>query len=136
MKYLPGLLITCLLFVSCQKDNEVRIPEVYVNYRLTIQDFQIKNSNGILTVNNQGVAGLVIYRRPDNVYVAYDRCSSVNPEQRCAVQPDEQVLTLSDPCSGAKFSLFDGSPVKAPAKRSLKQYRVDISNFEIWVRNY
>lgn len=134
MKHL-GLLLIGFLFLSCEKDKEGRIPEVYVNYRLTIQEFQIKNVNGVLTVNNQGVAGLVIYRKPDNSYVAYDRCSSVNPAQKCAVQLDEQALTLTDPCSGAKFSLFDGSPVKAPAKRSLKQYLVGISSFEISVRN-
>jgi nitrite reductase/ring-hydroxylating ferredoxin subunit len=62
-------------------------------------------------------------------------CSSVNPQKRCAVVPDDPNLTATDPCSGAKFSLFDGSPVKAPAARSLKQYRVIITNFDLMVVN-
>ncbi len=127
-----------LSLISCTKDSLDRIPEAYVNYRITIQEFNIKNKNGLLLVNkmdNTGVAGLIIYRRADNAYVAFDRCSSVNPQNRCAVVPDDPNLTATDPCSGAKFSLFDGSPAKAPAKRPLKEYKVIISNLEISVLN-
>ena len=135
-----GILIVLISIslLSCTKDGLDRIPEAYVNYRITIQEFNIKNKNGLLLVNkmdNTGVAGLLIYRRADNAYVAFDRCSSVNPQNRCAVVPDDPNLTATDPCSGAKFSLFDGSPVKAPAKRPLKEYKVIISNFEISVLN-
>ncbi len=135
-----GIIIALGLFslLSCTKDGLDRIPEAYVNYRVTIQEFNIKNKNGLLLVNkmdNTGVSGLIIYRRADNAYVAFDRCSSVNPSNRCAVVPDDPNLTVTDPCSGAKFSLFDGSPVKAPAKRPLKEYKVIISNFEISVLN-
>ena len=130
MKLQLGFLFIVITLLSCNKDREDRIPEVYVNYHITLQEFNIKNKNGVLIVNNNGVAGLIIYRRPDNVYVAYDRCSSVNPQQKCAVIPDEPSLTATDPCSGAKFSLYDGSPVKAPAKRPLKEYQVIITNFD------
>ncbi|HEY0770935.1 MAG TPA: hypothetical protein VGD31_11425 [Sphingobacteriaceae bacterium] len=133
---IPGLIIIGLiLFTSCKKDNEDRIPDVFVDYHVTIQEFNIKAASGVLLVNGKGVAGLIIYRRPDNNYVAYDRCSSVNPEQKCAVTPDEP-LTATDPCSGAKFSLYDGTPMKDPAKRPLKQYYVYITNnSEIHVTN-
>jgi len=132
------IVLSLLSLLSCNKDSLDRIPEAFVNYRITIQEFNIKNKNGLLLVNkmdNTGVAGLIIYRRADNAYVAFDRCSSVNPQARCAVVPDDPNLTATDPCSGAKFSMFDGSAVKAPAKRPLKEYRVIISNFEISVVN-
>lgn len=133
----PFILIVCLL-ISCSKDETTRIPNAYVNYQITLQEFNIKNTNGLLLVNkgvNTGVAGLIIYRRANNDYVAFDRCSSVNPELQCAVVPDESNLTATDPCSGAKFSLYDGSPAKAPAKRALKEYRVIITNFTLTVTN-
>lgn len=134
MKHLSFFFIL-YLFLSCTKDKEGRIPDVYVNYHITIQQFQIDNENGVLLVNNQGVAGLIIYKRADNVYVAYDRCSSVNPQQKCAVVPDDPNLTVTDACSGAKFSLQDGTPVKAPAKLPLKQYQVNVTNVDITVIN-
>ncbi|MGB4775903.1 MAG: hypothetical protein WBP45_12065 [Daejeonella sp.] len=134
MKHL-GFFFTLCLFLSCTKDKEGRIPDVYVNYHISVQEFQIKNTNGVLLVNNQGVAGLIIYKRADNVYVAYDRCSSVTPQQKCAVVPDDPNLTATDACSGAKFSLQDGTPVKAPAKLPLKQYQVNVTNVDITVIN-
>lgn len=128
--------VLSLLFVSCAKDNTGGIPDVYVNYRITLQEFQIrKNPQGILIVNNEGVAGLIICRRIDGAYVAYDRCSTVNPAERCAIVPDDTGLGADDLCSGAKFSLYDGSPAKSPATRALKKYQVGLTNFEIVVTN-
>lgn len=135
MKLYFLLLITCFTGLSCSKDKEGLIPNVYVNYHTTLEYFQIYNKNGVLIVNNEGVAGLIIYHRPDNAYVAYDRCSSVNPEQKCAVTPDDPNLTATDLCNGAKFSLYDGSAFKAPAKRPLKQYQVNVTSFGISVIN-
>ena len=132
------ILFSILTLFSCSKDNLDRIPEAYVNYRITIQEFNIKSTNGLLLVDQKeggGVAGLIIYKNLGNEFVAYDRCSSVNPQKRCAVVPDDPNLTATDPCSGAKYLLFDGSPFKAPAKRSLKKYNVNISNFGISVVN-
>ena len=121
------LFFLSLLLVSCGKDN-TGVPDVYVNYHVTVQEFNIKNQSGVLLVDGHGVAGLIIYKRADNSYVAFDRCSTVNPEKRCAVVPDDPNSTATDPCSDAKFSLYDGNPVKAPAKKALRQYYVSISN--------
>lgn len=138
MSLRPVFILLCFILISCSKDNEDRIPNMYVNYQITLQEFTIKSSNGLLLVNkanNTGVAGLIIYKKPNNEYVAFDRCSSVNPQQQCAVVPDDPNLTATDPCSGAKFSMYDGSPVKAPATRGLKEYSVIITNFTLAVTN-
>lgn len=135
-----ALLLVGLFFLvlACSKNNEGWIPDVPVNFHAPLTDPRLSrlNSNGgVAMINNHGISGLIIYRRPDGAYVAFDRCSSVNPEKRCAVVPDDPSLTATDPCSGAKFSLFDGAPVKAPAKRPLKQYRVVATAYELSVIN-
>lgn len=134
MKTSGLLAIALILLSSCKKDTEGRIPDVFVDYHITLLQFNLSKTNDVLLAEG-GVAGLIIYRRPDNNYVAFDRCSSVNPEKKCAVTPDAPAATVTDPCSGGKFSLFDGTPVKDPAKRPLKQYQVIISSFEIYVTN-
>ncbi|MGV3509365.1 MAG: hypothetical protein ACO1N7_08765 [Sphingobacteriaceae bacterium] len=123
-------------FLSCSKNDGSRIPEAFVDYRTTVMDFDSrKDENDIVLVNGQGVAGLIICKVGQYSYVAYDRCSSVNPEKRCAVVPDNR-FTATDPCSGAMFSLIDGAPAKAPAERNLKRYNVRVSNnFNILVSN-
>ncbi len=123
MKYIASLLLIVALFTGCSKD-EAYIPDVAVNYNITTTEFSLKATNNVLLVPNYGIAGLIIVKTPVGGYVAFDRCSSVNPEQRCKVNPDDNGLSATDPCSGAKFSLLDGSPVKAPAKKNLKAYNV------------
>jgi nitrite reductase/ring-hydroxylating ferredoxin subunit len=129
------LFIALTLLVSCSKDRAGRIPDVPVNYRISLQEFQIKNENGVLLVDHAGIAGLILIHKPGDTYAAYDRCSSVDPVKRCAVTIDDSGLTATDPCSGAKFSLYDGTPVKAPATRSLKEYAVSRSSVELAVYN-
>lgn len=132
------LLCFAVMLSSCSKGNEDRIPNVYVDFRIGLIEFDSKSTNGLLLIEkgaNRGVSGLIIYKIANNNYVAFDRCSSVNPQQQCAVVPDDPNLTATDPCSGAKFSLYDGSPAKAPAKRGLKQYNVIIANLQLSVTN-
>lgn len=137
MKQIYSLLFLLILFASCGKD-EGYIPEVGVNFSMPLTDprlSRLSSPGGAVVINGYGIAGLVLYRRTDNGYVAFDRCSSVNPEQKCAVNLDDPTLTVTDPCSGAKFLLEDGTPVKAPAVRGLKQYSVAISGQNLQVTN-
>jgi len=125
MKKLYLILLLTLSCVSCVK-NDDPIPDVAVNFQGSLLSPQLSPLQGIGVAVNipGGVAGIVIYHRADGAYVAYDRCSSYKPENRCAVTIDSNDLTVTDPCSGSKFSLYDGTPVKAPATVSLKAYFV------------
>jgi hypothetical protein len=125
MKYLYSILLVLLIAAGCGKD-EGYIPDVPVNYNVTLTEFSLKSVNNVLVVSNNGVGGLLIVKTPLGGYVAFDRCSTVNPEKICKVAPDDSGVTATDPCSGAKFSLLDGSPQKAPAERSLKAYNVSL----------
>jgi hypothetical protein len=132
--YLAVLVIwSCM---GCAKTGEV-VPNVGVYFQATLADPRmapLKSIGGAVTVDGYGVAGLIIYHSPYG-YVAYDRCSSYEPQKRCAVVLDNPSLTATDPCSGSKFSLTDGTPVKAPATRSLKAYAVNTDTFQIFVSN-
>lgn len=126
-----------LTYLSCGKSGDV-IPSVSVNYEADINNPALNalhSPGGAVIIPGYGVAGIIIYRESDLTYAAYDACSSYQPQKRCAVTLDNNSLTCTDPCSGAKFSLADGTPVKAPATRSLRSYNVNVSNFEIFVSN-
>ncbi|RYD80813.1 MAG: hypothetical protein EOP55_01105 [Sphingobacteriales bacterium] len=125
MRRIIGSLFLLMFLTACEKEENY-IPEVVVNYSVTVTEFSIKATNNVLLVANNGVAGLVIVKTPLGGYVAFDRCSTVNPEKLCKIVPDDSGLTATDPCSGAKFSLFDGSPQKAPAEKSLKSYNISL----------
>lgn len=131
------IVLLVLMVSGCGKATNV-VPDVAVNLNLPLTDPRLLNlssSGRAVLINGYGVSGLVLYRTISNGYVAYDRCSTVNPENRCAVVLDEGAFTVSDPCSGAKFLLEDGSPAKAPATLSLKRYSVRVSGITLQVTN-
>lgn len=137
MKYVIGLLFILILGVSCGKERNL-VPNVPVNFSSPLTDprlSRLSTAGGAVSLTGYGVAGLIIYRRADNAYVAYDRCSTVNPEKKNPINIDDPNLTATDPVSGAKYSLYDGSPVKAPATTSLRQYSVTIAGNTIQVTN-
>jgi len=121
---------------GCGKQTSY-VPDVPVSYNTLLSDPALVNLNssskGVI-INGYGVSGLVLYKSINRGIVAYDRCSTVNPEARCAVNLDD-AFTVTDPCSGAKFLLEDGSPAKAPAVIALKEYSVLISGNTIRVAN-
>ena len=114
------LSVTLVMLLGCGKESE-NIPNVFVQYSVTVQEFNIKAVNRVLLVSGHGVKGLMIVAVGSG-YVAFDRSSSVNPQNGCAVNPDDNGITATDPCTGAKYLLTDGTPQKAPAVRNLKIY--------------
>ncbi|WP_419700020.1 hypothetical protein [Mucilaginibacter sp. NFX135] len=137
MKKFILVMLTGICLFSCGKGGSV-VPSVPINY--TGQLFspplnKLSNGGPPQFISGYGVAGLVIYKNIQGRYIAYDRCSSYQPEKKCAVNVDDSGLTLIDPCSGSKFSLEDGSPVKAPATHSLRSYEVVQTQFTIQVVN-
>jgi nitrite reductase/ring-hydroxylating ferredoxin subunit len=137
MKKLILLAAISLTLFSCGKVGDA-VPDVAVNFQASITDPRLSALNargGAVLISGYGVAGLILYREADGTYAAYDRCSSYMPQNHCAVTLDASGFTVTDPCSGSKFSLIDGGPVKAPATRSLKSYSITVSNSEIFVSN-
>lgn len=129
--------IICLSIQSCGKEGDY-IPDIPFNLNIsTIELDNINDSPGkvvILSRKGAGVAGLVFYNNGSRI-LAYDRCSSVNPEQRNPVTWIEGTNLVEDKVSGALFILTDGSAYKAPASRSLKAYHVSLNGNYITVSN-
>ena len=131
------LILITLGFFSCGKSGDV-VPNVAVNFQADVNDPRLaalRTPGGAVIIPGYGVAGLLIYREPDLSYAAYDACSSYMPQNHCTVTIDKNTITCTDPCSGSKFLLSDGTPQKAPATRALKAYSINVSNFEIFVSN-
>ena len=137
MRKILLLLVIASTALSCGKGGDV-IPDVAVNFQASINDPRVSAlhvAGGAVLISGYGVAGLILYREADGTYAAYDRCSSYMPQNHCAVTLDQGNFTCTDPCSQSKFSLADGTPVKAPATRALRSYSINVSNFEIFVSN-
>ena len=130
------LILTSLIVQSCNKDDNY-IPDVPVTINIPANDYRISaltSGGGAITISG-GVAGIILYKKSSGQIVAYDRCSSFNPESKCAVNITSPSTIATDPCSGSIFNLEDGSSIHAPATRPLKQYLVTVTSSQITVIN-
>ncbi|MFC3198419.1 hypothetical protein ACFOET_12415 [Parapedobacter deserti] len=98
-----------------------------------VQHSQLYTPGGYAITGRGGVAGLIVVNTGSG-YIAYDRCSTVNPEKRCAVEVEEGGIVAKDPCSGARYLLVNGSPAEI-AECPLKPYHARRDGETIIVSN-
>ncbi|HEX7366498.1 MAG TPA: hypothetical protein VF273_05340 [Pelobium sp.] len=136
-----GLFFSVIILLSvqsCGKEEDF-LPEVLFTYQGSLLNelSSLQASAGVVVLprSSGGVAGLVLYKTYSGRIVAYDRCSTVNPEQLNAVTWVQGSNLVEDKASGSLFLLEDGSAYKAPASRPLKEYRVSINGNILTVSN-
>lgn len=119
-------LLFAVLASACDKGGCNVVPNVSFN-----QTFSQATASDAFRPNGSdyvsgGVSGLIVYNISNVAgtykFVAYDRCSPVNPEQRNQVVISN-AFYVEDPASGAKWFLKDGSPIDV-AECPLKPYYV------------
>ena len=123
------IFIAMIVFVcaSCRKNNSNPVPSI--PFDMTI-DINLPSYSALIGVGGWtyvagGSKGIIVYRRAIDEFVAFDRHSPADPEGICskALTPDtSNFLQLNDSCSGAKFSLYDGSPMSG-SDYGLRQYK-------------
>jgi hypothetical protein len=112
---------------SCRKNNNNPVPSI--PFDMTI-DINLPSYSSLIGVGGWtyvagGSRGIIIYRRAIDEFVAFDRHSPADQEGICSqpLTPDSSnFLQLNDSCSGAKFSLYDGSPISG-SEYGLRQYQ-------------
>ncbi len=115
-----------LLFSNCNVNKVHPVPsvpfDVIVDINLPLYN-NLLGVGGYAIVNNAGYNGVVVYRRNLNEFVAFDLQSPA--EDGTCTTPlainEDNFLQLDDLCSGATFSLYDGSPMSG-SKFGLRMY--------------
>ncbi len=118
------------LFVTtyggCKKDNSSEIPNVPVSIDIypSLPQYSNLNAVGGWIYVSEGYKGIVVYRKNTDEFVALERACTYEPTKSCEiVNVEPSGLILTDDCCGSQFQIIDGTVIKAPASRSLKQYR-------------
>jgi len=135
-KYLIFLTILLLSF-SC-RENDSKLPYAYINYSFYLTDpafFNLNSIGGTAYIPNEGINGVILYRRSVEEIVAFDGNCTYEPDKRCAVQFIENKSTAIDSCCGSEFQLIDGYPISGPASLALYEYRVLIDNNRVVILN-
>lgn len=130
------IFLIVLLHLGCE--NEVYdFPQVDVNLNLYINNpefFNIGAPGGWIYLNG-GVAGILLYRKNLDEFIAYDRASTYNPVADCGITVDLDNIILEDPCSDSQFLITDGSVIQGPASQALKRYNTNLYGNNLSIYN-
>ncbi len=121
-------LLPLLSFFACKKNsNQNPVPNLSFDVTINIDLPSYSNLVGVggYAYVNGGSRGIIVYRKATDLFVAFDRHSPKDPNGTCPqpLVPDaNNFLQLDDTCSGAKFSLYDGSAISG-SEYGLRQYQ-------------
>jgi len=139
--YILGVLIGLMGMSSCDREKQVAIPYVYVNYTVYLNNpsnNNLKVPGNYLLLPNQGNLGIILYRRTldeANDFVALDLTCTNEPLGTCKVAVDETGYYLVCPCCGSKFTIWDGLVAAGPAKWPLKEYNTSLTISTVRIYN-
>lgn len=128
------IVLISILAGGCTKNSNHPVPSIPfdITINLTLPSYSdLQNVSGYAYVNG-GSRGIIVYRRGVDDFVAFDRHSPADPEGVCSqpLTPDaNNFLQLNDTCSGATFSLYDGSPISG-SEYGLRMYQTAWSGNE------
>ncbi|WDF69150.1 hypothetical protein PQ465_01925 [Sphingobacterium oryzagri] len=127
--------VLSLLFVACAGGSCNVVPNRSFTTNINQSEhLGVYATNGWAYAGG-GYAGLVVYNsgtQTNPKLLAYDRCSTINPEAGNKVEVEG--LTLIDRASGARWLMLDGSPIEI-AECPLKPYAVGQNGSIFYVQN-
>lgn len=127
MKIRILLFLAAFVVLSCKKNKNHPVPSIAFDFSidLTLPSYQDLNGVGGWAYVNGGIRGIVVYRQSYEVFVAWERMSPEDPNNSCGTPltaDSSNFLILNDACSGAKFSMYDGSPISG-SEWGLRKYQ-------------
>ena len=127
-----------LFFSSCTpsfSDDAIPLgvfPDMIINLNSPSYN-SLKNDGGVLSID-EGVRGIIVYRKNSTTYLAYERNCSYHPNDACAtVEAHSSNLYMIDYCCNSSFGFDDGIPTGGPAWRPLRIYKTYLLNTDLTI---
>jgi len=133
--FLAPFLFT-FLFSQCKKDKD-EIPNVYVDVYLYTTDpaFSPLNATAGYTYVAGGSKGIIIFRRSQTEFAAYDRHCTYKVPEGNSITVDASGLIAVDSKCASKFLITDGSVNQGPAINPLKRYQTSFDGAVLHIFN-
>jgi nitrite reductase/ring-hydroxylating ferredoxin subunit len=131
-----------LLFIVCTtcgcRKSRNQIPntpiDLYIDTKLP--SYISLNIVGGWIYASSGYKGLIIYRRSQDAFNAYERACPYDPTDDCSlVEVLKDNVTAVDSCCGSQYLITDGNVIKGPATQTLLQYQTTFDGTILHVFN-
>ncbi|MFI5218397.1 MAG: hypothetical protein ACHQNT_02830 [Bacteroidia bacterium] len=137
------LFLFIVFIASCGKDNNTVTgghvdAYIYLNDPSSIQLNAIGGWIYYSSSGNSGLKGLIIFRRSQDEFSAYDRACTYHTNESCALVEVESNNTFGiDSCCGSRFNLYSlGIVEKGPATQPLIQYHTTFDGSILHVSSF
>lgn len=136
--FVPFFMFCICILSSCRRE-EHPVPYVPVNITLHASDPEFFNLNAISgsTQLNGGSRGIIVYRKSQDEFMAYDRHCTYDSENPLAVVMLDSANSFSavDTSCTSQFFIIDGSVQQGPAQYPLKQYQTTYDGVKLIIFN-
>jgi len=126
---------------SCSKEanNISPVPDVLVREQLNLNSIEaqpLKFRDGASIYIKGGIKGIIIYRRTEGNFLAFERQSPYQMQDSCGrISVHSSNLYMIDACHNCTFD-WKGTPTGGPCRDIMKQYQVQYANnFTISITN-
>lgn len=132
------LIVACIAVAGCKKNDDNGVPIAAVDIYLYTNNpsFASLYAVGGWTYITGGVRGILVYRKSNTEFMAYDRNCTYQSSDPCAtVYVDATNILAVDTCCNSKFSIYDGSVTQGPAGLPLKIYNTTFDGNVLHIYN-
>ena len=136
-----GLLLL-MIFFACKDEN----PEVFIDelplptpFQLTL-NLDLPSNQSLefeknLILPDVGLKGVIVIRRDNNTYAAFERTCPFQPDEDCSlISMNASQLYLECGC-GDSFYNLSGYPTNSPSPRKLREYYSTVSGNILYLDN-
>ncbi|SMG52300.1 hypothetical protein SAMN05661096_03910 [Marivirga sericea] len=141
-KFSLFLFLAFFLLLSCGEEN----PEVFVDELPLPDPFQLSLNLDLVSYQNLqfeknvilpdvGVNGVIVVKRAENDYAAFERTCPFEPEKECSIvsmNAGQQYLECE---CGNSFYNLSGYPTNSPSPRKLREYFTSLSGRNLYLDN-
>ncbi len=120
-----------LMAFSCKKNTDERAfyPPVDAYINVTLPQYTNLQVPGGWAYVTGGLKGIIVYRINTTDFIAYDRNCTFEEANSCGkADVESDNITISCPCDGSEYNIFDGSVNKNPATLPLKGYNTNFNS--------
>lgn len=128
MKRITHIILVFLILLSSSCNEEGlydTLPYVYVNVQINLNNIEylpLRNDNGWVYIENEGLSGIIIYRESSLKYHAYERQSHHRPDESCSIVSMDDAYILREGCDSSSYSVLTGYPISGIANVPLRRY--------------
>jgi len=146
------ILSIAILYLSCSKEKNDVIPDVYVDFYISLDDPEFLSLNAptnsvIVTykTNNLGAPaagydsnGIIIYRADETQFYAYDRtCPYDFAVNNLSIKVNiDGIYAVCPQCRTSYALPAGGSPASGPGRYPLKNYKTSFNGINVHVWNH